>query len=136
MVAQRTGPEREKRGERGGEKGGRKGARKHARKTLVLVPLCCDIVGLLQESKRPLPRKLRKKSEKGFPGPLGLGVKKPEKKLKTSQRPGKNLKIVMFDSFSRIFDPGAKRPREPLSDIFQSFLERGLYDSCRRPTMS
>ena len=30
-----------------------------------------DIVGLLQGSKRPLARKLRKKSEKEFPGPLG-----------------------------------------------------------------
>ena len=45
-----------------------------------------DIVGLLQGSKRPLPRKLRQKSGKGFPGP---GVKKLEKdqtkKAKTSQ---------------------------------------------------
>ena len=42
--------------------------------------LFCDIVGLLQESKGPLPKKLRKKSEKGFPGPLGPGVKKNPKK--------------------------------------------------------
>ena len=32
----------------------------------------CDIVGLLQESKRPLPKKLRKKSEKGFPGQISI----------------------------------------------------------------
>ena len=43
-------------------------------------PKSCDIVGLLQESKRPLPKKLRKKSEKGFPGPLGPGVEKNPKK--------------------------------------------------------
>ena len=47
-------------------------------------PKPCDIVGLLQESKRPLPRKLRKKSEKGFPGPLGPGVEKARKKSKKS----------------------------------------------------
>ena len=43
-----------------------------------------DIVGLLQESKRPLPRKLRNKSEKGFLGPLGPGVEKAQKKSKKS----------------------------------------------------
>ena len=31
----------------------------------------CDIVGLLQESKRPLP--IKKKSEKGLAGPLNHG---------------------------------------------------------------
>ena len=44
--------------------------------------LICDIVGLLQESKRPLPRKPPKKSDKGFPGPLGLGVEKAQKSRK------------------------------------------------------
>ena len=58
-----------------------------ARKILALFwggggSLLCDIVGLLQESKRPLPRKLRNKSERGFPGLSAPG----SKKLKRSQK--------------------------------------------------
>ena len=70
-----------------------------------------DIVGLLQGSKRPLPRKLRKKSEKGFLGLLGPGVKKARKKSKTSQKPPKNLKNCRF----RLFFAGslAPEPRGP-----------------------
>ena len=52
-----------------------------------------DILGHLQASKRPLPGKLRRKSEKGLPGPLGAGVNMPPKKVenksKTSQKPTK-----------------------------------------------
>ena len=55
-------------------------------------PFVCDIVGLLQESKRPLPRKLRKKSEKGFPGPLGPGVEEAQKKSKNVERGPKTRK--------------------------------------------
>ena len=50
-------------------------------------------------------KKLRKKSEKGFPGPLSS-------------------------------TPGPRGPGNPFSDFFRSFLGRGLFDSCRRPTMS
>ena len=69
----------------------------------------CDIVGLLQESKRPLPRKLRKKSEKGFPRPLGPGVEKAKKKSKKSRKraenPKKNLKNNHFRVFFGFFWP-------------------------------
>ena len=51
------------------------------------------------------------------------------------------LRLFLVKSF---FDPGAERPQEPL--FFQIFflgvlfsretLGRGLFDSCRRPTMS
>ena len=51
--------------------------------TQTFVHKSCDIVGLLQESKRPfLFWKTPKKSEKGFPGPLGTGVEKAQKKSK------------------------------------------------------
>ena len=56
--------------------------------------LSWDVVGLLQGSKRPLPRKPGKKSEKGFPGRL----KKLEKESKTSQKPEKNLKNSHFST--------------------------------------
>ena len=42
-------------------------------------PEACDIVSLLQEPKRPLPRKLRKKSEKGFPSLPARGQKNSKK---------------------------------------------------------
>ena len=101
----------------------------------------CDIVGLLQESKRPLPQKLRKKSEKGFPGPLGPGFEKPRKGVENDY----------FSSFFRVFGPfstffstffellrprGLSAPGTPFRTFFRSFLGRGLLDSCRRPTMS
>ena len=54
--------------------------------------LSWDIVGLLQGSKRPLPRKLRKKSEKGLPGLSAPGSKKREKKSKKSRKRVKNPK--------------------------------------------
>ena len=45
-----------------------------------------DIVGLLQGSKRPLPRKVREKnkSEKGFPGPLGPRAEKTRKRVENN----------------------------------------------------
>ena len=94
---------------------------------------CCDIVGLLQESKRPLPGKLRKKSEKGIPG-----ASRPRGR----KNPKKSIFQVFFSSFRPVFQPffdsffELSRPGNPFSDFFGSFLGRGLFDSCRRPTMS
>ena len=42
---------------------------------------------------------------------------------------------LIFDSFSGFFDPGAERPRKPCSAFFRSFLGRGLFDPCRKPTI-
>ena len=100
----------------------------------------CDIVGLLQESKRPLPRKLQKKSEKAFPGLSAPGfkkLKKAEKKLKKGRKLEKNLKNCHFRLFFGVFRPRGRDycPGNPFSDFFRSFLGRGLFDSCRRPTM-
>ena len=53
-----------------------------------------DNVGHLQGSKRPLPRKLRKKSEKGFPGPFGPGVNNLEKSQKRVENEPKTRKIL------------------------------------------
>ena len=88
--------------------------------------LRCDIVGLLQESKRPLPRKLRKKSEKGFPGPLGPGVQKNSKKSRKwlffKFFFGLSARFqLFFNFFLSFFDPGAERPREPLFRYFSEF---------------
>ena len=89
----------------------------------------------------------------------GLSLKNSEKSLKRgsrglsapgSKKPEKESKMTIFSSFFRVFgpfstffrlflsffDPGAERPRNPFSDFFRSFLGRGLFDSCRRPTMS
>ena len=100
----------------------------------------CDIVGLLQESKRPLPRKLRKKSEKGFPGPLGPGVVKTRKRVENDNFSSffSSFRLVFnsFSTFLSFFDPRAERPGNPFSDILRSFLGRGPFDSCRRPMMS
>ena len=92
----------------------------------------CDIVGLLQESKRHLPRKLRKK--------IWKRSKKTEIESKTT------IFQVFFSSFRLIFNffdfvwalsrPGPRGPGNFFSDFFRSFLGRGLFDSCRRPTMS
>ena len=91
----------------------------------------CDIVGLLQESKRPLPRKLRKKSEKGFPGPLGPGVEEKKSQKKVEKRVENDyfssfFRVfvsfsTLFPTFFEFFDPGAERPREPLFRLFSEF---------------
>ena len=101
----------------------------------------CDIVGLLQESKRPLPKKLRTKVRKGVPGasrPRGRrSSKKVEKKLKKGRKLEKNLKNSHFRLFFGVFRPrGREAPGTPFRTFFRSFLGRGLFDSCRRPTMS
>ena len=45
---------------------------------------------------------------------------------------------LLQESLLSFFDPGAERPGNgnPFSDFFWSFLGRGLFDSCRRPTLS
>ena len=69
-----------------------------------------DIVGLLHGSKRPLPRKTRRTSEKGFPGPPAPGVKKSSKRVE---------EWLVFNSLSSFFSPGAERLWEPLFGLFQ-----------------
>ena len=70
-------------------------------------------------------------SEKGFPGPLGPGVKEARKKSKKSRKrvknPKKTWRIVIFDSFSIFFSPGAERPREPLFRLFSEFSREGPF---------
>ena len=87
--------------------------------------------------KTPLTGKLRRKSEKGFPRPLGPGVKKGSKKSR------KWLFFKLFWGFWLVFDfcsgmltPGPRGPGNPFSDFFWSFPGRGLFDSCRWPTIS
>ena len=75
---------------------------------------CCDIVGLLQESKNPLPRKLRKKSEKGFPGP----VKKTRKRA-ANDKFSIFLGGFPFSTFFELFRP---RGREVPGTPFQTFF--------------
>ena len=55
-----------------------------------------------------------------------------------NSHPRKTLKIVTFDSFSRLFDARAERLREPLfRHFFRSFLGRErIFYSCRRPATS
>ena len=91
--------------------------------------------------KRPLPGKLRKKSEKGFPGPLGPGVKKGSKKSRKLLffRFLSSFWLV-FDSFSTFFSgvltPGPRGPGNPLQTFFRSFPGRGLFGPWRWPTTS
>ena len=97
-----------------------------------------DIVGLLQGSKGPLPRKLRKKSEKEFPGPSGS--EKPakcQKRVENEPRTRKKLeKKCNFRLFFELFRPrGREAPRTPFQTFFLSFLGRGLFDLCRRPIL-
>ena len=83
---------------------------------------------LLQESKRPLPRKLMKKSEKGFPESRSLPAPKKKKLEKDSKMTifqvffGFSARFrLFFDSFFDFFDPGAERPWEPLFRLFPEF---------------
>ena len=61
--------------------------------------------GLLQGSKRPLLENSEKKSEKGFPGPLGRGVRRCWKRYEKCYF---SSVFFVFDSFS-IFPKGSKR---------------------------
>ena len=92
------------------------------------------MVGLLQGSKRSLPRRVRKESEKGFPGLSAAGPKKLERESK----------MTIFQVFFRVFgsfrleffDPGAET-RGPLFRLFSDFPRgRGLFDPCRRLTIT
>ena len=68
-----------------------------------------------------------KKSEKGFPGPLGPGVEKVEKESKKS--PKIDYFWTFWHSFSTLFrlfrTPGAERPQEPLLGLFLDFGPEG-----------
>ena len=81
-------------------------------------------------SKRPLPRKLRKKSEKGIPGPLGPRAEKNSNKSRKWQ-----FFIFLFFCPS-FFDPGAERPWELLFGLFWEFPKERPFDPCKRPAMS
>ena len=89
-----------------------------------------EVVGLLQGSRRPLPpRKLRKMSEKGVPG-----AQRPKTSQKNFFFSGFGL---VFDSFFDFFRAFSAPGRERLFRLFSEFSrERGLFDHCRRPTMS
>ena len=97
-----------------------------------------DIVGHLQGSRRPLPRKLRKMSAKWSPGLLGPRVNMPEKSRKRVDNeprtppPQKLAKNVMFDSFSSLFL--TPRPRDfenPFSDFVFEFPRKRPFDPCK-----
>ena len=107
------------------------------KQSLWFLPCVWDILGLLQGSKRPLPRNLRNKSEKGFPAPLGHGPEKGRKRVENEPQTRKICKNSHLQLFFYLFSPGAERPREPLSDFFFGvFLGGGLFDPRRRPRMS
>ena len=53
-------------------------------------------------ANRPLPRKLRRKSEKGFPGPLGPGAGKARKRVKMTIF---QVFWGVFGAFSTLFRP-------------------------------
>ena len=98
-----------------------------------------DIVGHLQGSKRP-PWETPKKSEKGFPGPLGPGVKQGSNKstMTIFQVIFRvfGSKSTRFRLFFEHIDPGAERPWQPLLRLLQRCPGRGFFDTCRWPTIS
>ena len=116
----------------------------HERKGILLPPGAFRGLGYRWPStgvKRPFPGKLKKKSEKGFPGPLGPGVKKGSKKtIKRLFFKFFSGFWLVFDSFFDFFggyvDPGAESPRQPLFRLFSEFSREKAFDSCRWPTIS
>ena len=91
-----------------------------------------DIVGLLQGSKRPLPGKLRKKSEKGFRHLSAPGSKKVKKTFwksrnrvenesKTSKKTRKNLNNCHFRVFFELLRPRGREARDPLCRLLSEF---------------
>ena len=95
----------------------------------VLKDLEWDIVGHPQGSERSLPGKLPKKSEKGFSGPLGPGVKKrfdKESKMTIFQAVGSSSTCFRF--FKPFFGPGAERPRKPLFRLLSEFPRKRPFD--------
>ena len=82
----------------------------------------CDIVGLLQESKRPLPRKLRKKSEKGSRALSALWSKKPKKESKMTIFKFFSSFRLVFNFFSTSFELFQPQGREGPGTPFQTFF--------------
>ena len=68
----------------------------------------CDLVGLLQESERPLPRKFPKKSEKVFRGTLGRRVEEAQKMSKRAENepnePSPLKKLEKLSHFRLFFE--------------------------------
>ena len=92
--------------------------------------------------KRLSLKKLRKKVWKGR-GSRGLsapGLKKNRTRVENDYFSSSFRVFGPFSTFFRLFwassTPGPRGPGNPFSDFFRSFLGRGLFDSCRRPTMS
>ena len=82
-----------------------------------------DIVGLLQGSKRRLPRKLRNILERGFPGLSVPGSKKLEKKSKKRRNRAKNAKKNLKNCYFRlVFELCRPQGREALGTPFQTFF--------------
>ena len=100
----------------GFEGGGPWGQRGESSKNAVFHGKRWDIVGLLQRSKRPLPRKPPRRAwERGSWGLSAPGLKKLEKEPKKSQKPEKkNLKNSHFRLFFELFQPrGREAPGTP-----------------------
>ena len=89
--------------------------------------------GLSLENSEKSP----KRGSRGLSAPGSKKLKKSRKKVEKGPKTRKKLEKWSFSTLFRFFfDPRAERPRNPFSDFFRSFLGRGLFDSCRRPTMS
>ena len=84
---------------------------------------------LLQESIRPLPRKLRRKKKKLWKGVPGASRPRGQKNFeKGSKMTIFQVIFRVFGSFSTLFrlflsffNPGAERPREPFFRLFSEF---------------
>ena len=93
-------------------------------------------------SQKGLSLKNSEKSPKrGFRGLSAPGSKKTRKRVENDYFSSFFRVFGPFSTFLRLFlsllNPGAERPREPLSGLFfRSFPGRDLFDSCRRPTRS
>ena len=100
-----------------------------------------DIVGLLQGSERPLPKPPpKKKVREGLPGasrPLPAKARKRVENEPKTREKKNGINSHFVDSFSSFFDPrGREAPATPFRTFLRGFLGRGLFDHCRRPTLS
>ena len=78
----------------------------------------------------------RKESGKGFPGPLGPGAEKAQKRVENDYFSSFFRVFGSFSTLLRAFSaPGREAPGTPFQTLFGGFLGRGLFDPCRRPTM-
>ena len=95
----------------------------------------------IYRGQKASPWKTPKKSKKGFLGPLEKRLEK-ESKMTIFQ-----VFFFFFGFFARfrfvldffvpgMLTPGPRGPGNPFSDFFRSFSGRGLFDSCRWPTIS